>query len=463
MRCSEGVSARRERAAWPIRKVRINRRATSWMVVGLVALGCRLLLAIPALGDPRRFFVSPDSFEYDRLALNLVAGHGYSLATSSPFTPDVSRTPTYPLVLAAIYALAGHEPRAAVAVNILLGAGACILTALIGRRALGARAGTLAGLFLATDLTSVVYSLTLMTEPIFTVLILLCTLKIVQIVGNTRSGVGGTLQAAVWCGLAILTRPIGLFLPLVLGPMLGVFRPSAVDRKRLTVVFCFTAIALLFPAAWTVRNYLVAGLAQPTSIIAINAYYHRAVVLEAREAGHLPTEEGEATDEGDPVSQRTADDKPADLVNLERQAAQIVLTDPLGYARLHLGGTAEMLRPDRDIFVQIVNGALTARDRRRATSALEQTVAKTQLVVLYALSACGVLLGLRRAGERQMVTLFVVIVLYFLVISGPEAYARFRVPVMPFITLLAAGGARACGEIARTAFRGETTIRPASL
>src|SRR5581483_11792067 len=197
-----------------------------------------------------------------------------------PYSPDVSRTPTYPLVLAAIYALAGHEPRAAVAVNVLLGAGACILTTLIGRRALGTRAGTLAGLFLATDLTSVVYSLTLMTETLFTVLILLCTLKIVQSVGEVKPGVGGAIQAAVWCGLAILTRPIALFLPLVLGPILGVFRRPGADRKRLTKVIGFAAIALLFPAMWTFRNYLVAGLAQPTSIIAINAYYHLAVVLE---------------------------------------------------------------------------------------------------------------------------------------------------------------------------------------
>jgi hypothetical protein len=44
-----------------------------------------------------------DAVEYDRIALNLVQGHGYSLDLSAPFEWTTQREPLYPLFLASVY------------------------------------------------------------------------------------------------------------------------------------------------------------------------------------------------------------------------------------------------------------------------------------------------------------------------------------------------------------------------
>jgi hypothetical protein len=44
-------------------------------------------------------------------------------------------------------------------------------------------------------------------------------------------------------------------------------------------------------------------------------------------------------------------------------------------------------------------------------------------------------------SSRGAVVLLVSLVLYFIAVSGPEAYARFRVPVMPLLAVLAGRGA----------------------
>src|ERR1700687_465086 len=110
--------------------------ASAGCTVALVALVCRVAIALPGFGDLLRFYVRPDSFEYDQLAINLLAGHGYSQGVVPPYLPDVRRTPLFPLLLASTYALVGYLPSVAVATNMALGTLACVLTAVLGARGL---------------------------------------------------------------------------------------------------------------------------------------------------------------------------------------------------------------------------------------------------------------------------------------------------------------------------------------
>jgi 4-amino-4-deoxy-L-arabinose transferase-like glycosyltransferase len=427
-----------------------------WQTVLLVALIFRIAVALPALGDPLRFFITPDSFEYDRLAINLVAGNGYSQAIEPPYVPDVRRTPILPLVIAAVYALVGHAPGMAVAANVLLGGFVCVLTVVIGRRLFGAGTGFLAGLLVAVDLTSAAYSLTLMTETLFTVLLLLCVLGIVQY--SRHGGFRTIVLAAFWCGAVILTRPIGLFLPFVLAPALAFLAQMGTRRARLVAGSAFVILALLFPAAWTARNYVVAGVAQPTSIAAINLYYHRAADVEAHRQG-VPTRSVRQQFAADDLATGNpgTSESPEDLAEMQRRAFDILLSEPVIYLRLHLGGAFRLLEPEVGLLYQFQRGR--ASTNAPPTSVSEFVVADTeedidvrdplfilgslQLTVLYVLALAGLVVGLRNPRGRRATMLLLVIVMYFILVSGPEAYPRFRVPVMPFVALLAAEGARA--------------------
>src|SRR5947209_13319799 len=90
-------------------------------VVACLALLPRLAL-FAMVPHPDGFMHPPDSVEYDRLAWNLVAHGAYSLAEAPPWTPDLTRTPVYPLFVACCYAMGGHRIALAVGVQILFSA-----------------------------------------------------------------------------------------------------------------------------------------------------------------------------------------------------------------------------------------------------------------------------------------------------------------------------------------------------
>ena len=446
-----GDRAALPRPTGPAREVPAPRRL---LAIALAALLVRVALAVPALGDVERFSVAPDSFEYDQLGANLVAGRGYSQATAPPYGPDVRRTPGYPAALAAVYAVVGHRPAAAVAANVLFGVLACVLAAVLGGRLFGTFAGTLAGLLLAVDLTSAAYSLTIMAEPLFTVLLLLAALAAV---GHLRAGSNAALaHAAILCGIATLVRPIGIFLPLALGPALALLRPDRAARARAAVAGAFVVLATLLPLGWAVRNYAEAGVAHLTSVGAINAYYHRAAAVEAQRRG-VPVEvvRRELVEAGAAGHGPAPGERPADLAAMERGAWQVVLADPGGYLVAHLRGIIRMLGPDREALAQLQSGSPSAEGPPTSVAAFVTAesvghvelggpwlvVALVQVVAVYALALAGLGVGLRRAGLRPGTAVLALLVLYFLAASGPEAYARFRVPAMPFVAILAAAGA----------------------
>jgi len=84
-------------------------------------------------------FYQPDSKSYERLALNLIAGHGFSQGQEESFAPDIYRTPVYPLFIALIYAIFGQAPQAVSALQVLIASLATGLCYLMGRQMLSER------------------------------------------------------------------------------------------------------------------------------------------------------------------------------------------------------------------------------------------------------------------------------------------------------------------------------------
>jgi 4-amino-4-deoxy-L-arabinose transferase-like glycosyltransferase len=90
---------------------------------------------LPFLGHPML-----DAALYDEWARAIAAGRAFG--HDAPFY----HSPGYAYVLGALYRVAGPHPLAAVLVQSILGVGTVVLTALLGRRLFGERAGIIAGL-----------------------------------------------------------------------------------------------------------------------------------------------------------------------------------------------------------------------------------------------------------------------------------------------------------------------------
>ncbi|MDP8922443.1 MAG: glycosyltransferase family 39 protein, partial [Chloroflexota bacterium] len=320
------------------------------LLVVLVAGGLRMAFAfrVPV-------FATKDSIEYVEPAIALVDG--------GPFVLAQRRTPVYPLFLAGAVGLFGRELLAIAFAQHLLGIGTAALTFAIGRLTFGRTVGIIGGLLAALSGPLLIYEHYLITESVFTFLLVAA---ICLFVAGLRTrlfryfALGGLVL-----GLAALTRPVGqallVVLPFAFLPALGGWRPTL--RACALTVGCFAL--LIVP--WTIRNQLVFGEAQAASmgrfLISRSVKHERNFKFYDEDVGAYPGEAPERT-QARKIAQEVTDKRPEpgqifqrvrDNLNLtEAQtdamlkdiALEAIMRDPMLWVR----GTVEM-------FFELIEGA----------------------------------------------------------------------------------------------------------
>src|SRR6185503_8131175 len=89
----------------------------------LIALSFRVFIALRLPNDE-----PDDGRVYSQIARNVLEQHVYSHDTQPPYAPSLIRLPGYPLFLAAIYSISGHNNNTAVRlVQAILDTGTCAL------------------------------------------------------------------------------------------------------------------------------------------------------------------------------------------------------------------------------------------------------------------------------------------------------------------------------------------------
>lgn len=265
-----------------------------------LALVIRLLLLGYLAFQPKGIFAKGDSWDYHQLAQYLVYYHSFGRADMSPgaiqqsimppletekgskveLIPETFRTPVYPTFLALIYSLGG-SPYLAVVMQSLLSLLTVWLIILLMARIFRPEAAWLAGLLAALEPLGLTYTHELMTESLFLLFTLsgmYAFLIIVTIDQQERNMFRWSIFGGVCIGLAVLTRPVGIYLMVFLiilwlaasfiGAGWATLRrgTSALElgvrsswAGRLApggkyVVIFMVAMSIL-PSLWAVRNY----------------------------------------------------------------------------------------------------------------------------------------------------------------------------------------------------------------
>ncbi len=120
-------------------------------ITAAFGLVLRVLFLIQSAGDPLRTHLGLDMAGYDRWARAILAGRGLGEA---PFT----QAPLFPLLLSAAYAVLGPDPVRALWAHLLPGAVAVFLTALAAGRWKGPVAAWTAGLLVALYKPAIFYT-----------------------------------------------------------------------------------------------------------------------------------------------------------------------------------------------------------------------------------------------------------------------------------------------------------------
>lgn len=258
-------------------------RSTSWWGLGilpLIALAVRLAY-VATLPPEIVVTFEADPQTYDQIARNVVAGKGFRGA--SFYYPPGTEHPTafwdalYPLGLAGVYALWGHNVPAVRVAQAALGAVTVAGMYVLGRQVARPAVGLLAAGISAVYPFFIYYSGQLLTETLFMTLILGVFLVGYHAVTQRSARWFAALGAIA--GLAALCRAEVFYF----GPLFGAWcawRTSKLPLRRLRLagIILLAMLAVMLPWGW--RNQATHGeLILTTTKLGYNLYkyYHPAM------------------------------------------------------------------------------------------------------------------------------------------------------------------------------------------
>jgi 4-amino-4-deoxy-L-arabinose transferase-like glycosyltransferase len=256
----------------PITKVRslTSNRTALLLLLAAIAIGIKWLVlfsAVPAFQELNPSDYKADLFPdaYDRIATNLIEGHGYRFFSDTAET--TIRTPGFVLVLAGIFFAFGKSLTAVKAVNLMLSS----ITAWLVYR-LGLRITCSTAVAVVAALLYFFYPGTILSdsrggiETLFTFSIALFMLLLYRALGSKKISDYAVAGACFGAMMLVKSSP-GLFLAALL-IYLFAGRPNGGRVKAELVKFAvLAAAASLVMSPWIIRNAELTGRFMPAMSI----------------------------------------------------------------------------------------------------------------------------------------------------------------------------------------------------
>ncbi len=197
-----------------------------------------------------------DCLGYHKLALNLAKYHQFAYEKDGP--PDALRTPLYPLLISLGYKIFGPAPWIIIVIQIILSTLSALILYSIIARSVGPQIAFSALLFFTFDPFLIIFTNTCISETLFIFLLLLGVFFFCKIITSHQSEKNylNLVLTAILFGLTALTRPISVYLPILV--VIQLFMLKAQKIKMVLYQICiFTFFFLLTLSPWLIRNYFI--------------------------------------------------------------------------------------------------------------------------------------------------------------------------------------------------------------
>jgi len=456
----------------------INKRV---LLIIILALLMRFTIFPFIIQHQERMFTIGDAYQYDAMARNMIENHKFrdseQISYDDPIHKilikgdaklfDALRPPVYPLFLAGVYFIFGYKPYIAIIIQIFLSSLTCVLVYKIGKLFIDENIGFIAGLLLALDFPTAVYTNLLLAEILFIFLSLLSIYFILRFFKEKKKLYLG--YSAVLLGVSALCRPIIQYFIILM--LLVFFIISRKDIKK-GIINCFIYLsiflAIIFP--WALRNYITYGGFKLSTIQGYNLLFFNAAYLKSyQKAGgydYVDDIRKELKMKMDKIFMKESVTSPFEKSKLcQKEALKKIFAHPRIYAKLHFIGIMKMFATptfplsERIFGIPLDDSAATAAGKGFLTKNFGKALKDSinffiqnwkallylpalilYLIFLYLVAVYGLYQVLKERRFLFLYSLFLLVILYNALIIGIVGTARLRIPLMPYIDLIAAYG-----------------------
>lgn len=387
-----------------------------------------------------------DSEDYLALAEHLANAGRYE--DPQGWARDFTRPPGYPLFLYALRGLFGSATAPIVLAQLFLASATAILVLRMGTTLSRPGLGMGAAWLFALSPNATLWSLTLMTETLFTFLVVAALAAYLLMRGRHFALRAGILGLAV--GISAYVRPIGLLLLPVWAGLVGwQFSRSERGRRWIGALVVFLLVALAVVTPWHLRNRARHGQLAMTNVGAKTWVGFNLAEVVAQATGLPRSEAVELVEEEGGVVAATLD-------TLRRHPRAFVQVQALGWARTvagtDIGTWGNVLGWDTWKGFGLLSGVFgreidygigpLAGDGRGFETWLHRGLMSYSLLyslILSLLVLAGLIRGLR-AERYDWVWVPLTLAIFLILVPAASGQARFRVPAEPFLALVAAIG-----------------------
>ncbi len=412
-----------------------------------VAIGVRLIwwLAVVLWGDTS--FTTHDSSQFELLAHNLITHGEFSRSVEAPFFPDFARTPGYPVFLAAFKYF--HLSNMWIALFQLLLTSFVPLQLFLVAKKRGFQHPIVAFCIVGFDLSLLLFSPMILSDGFFFIaLSTLLYFLLIKPVLNNR-----ILLIALISGLLILIRPIAIIFPLLI--LMYLWR----SKHAFKTLIVYVLVGLLAPLGWSIRNNYHFSTNNISSMSSNNLLLYNAAGVLAKAEGRSFSEVQSELAYEQLALQDWEDDPLASKKYVEQcneKAISILSAHPLLFAKQAAHSISlYFFKPPRSYFDQVfdLNYSYAPIDGLGELSTLKSKFEKLfagssplalilmsfsllMNILVFVLAFWGARFLLK--NNPQLAILLIGGALYFCFLSVFTATdARFRLPAIPFLALLA--------------------------
>ncbi len=410
-----------------------------------------------------------DSEGYLQLAEN-IKNHGvFSSSKTQPFIPETMAVPGYPFFISIIKIIfRSYLVASILQVLSVLASGYLIFK--IGRKVISTAAGFFASLLFIFSADVILYAPVIMTDILYVFLSVL-SMYIIFFQNGGSGKIRNIILGGLICGVAILTRAVGILLPLIFGLFLLI---DLIKNEKRSLKNAFASVLLLGLSVavvimpWVVRNKIVAGAWGISVTESVNFYLDNIPQYLCMKQDPSSCYDKKKMDElsfslAKAVGVEDTKVRPlenTDLLSIKysnamaKETLRIIRGDLIGFTSYYLKTTLPRfffssgfkrlsmnLRGDTG---DTKNNDLVDFFYRGEYSLMWQGL-KSQ--PLYSLNRIWLLLivilsglSLFKVRTNKFILMFLMIIAQYVLITGPTSYFRYRLPAVPFLALCAMAG-----------------------